>query len=30
MVVVAANFLTGLASANTSLTIEGEGTVAVI
>jgi hypothetical protein len=30
MVVVAADFLTGLASANTSLTIEGEGTVAVI
>jgi hypothetical protein len=30
MLLVAANFLTGLASANTSLTIEGEGTLAVI
>ena len=30
MVIVAANFLTGLASANTSLTIEGEGTIAII
>ena len=30
MLLVAANFLTGLASANTSLTIQGEGTIAVI